>query len=124
MSQQLEEGNPYRSDKSKKVAGACTTTRSRNRTRPYPYGGGGKSRVWTRLSVCATWQATWTRLTTSDSTNTFIYGTVNTIPSVSPLYWSKNKGAKAETTKGQVYCTVTLRRRDEAVRNQNRKPES
>jgi hypothetical protein len=37
---------------------------------------------------------------TSDSTNTFIYGTVTQSPLLS-LCWP-NKGAKAETPKGQV----------------------
>jgi hypothetical protein len=46
---------------------------------------------------------------TSDSTNTFIYGTVTLSPLLVPsVAVGQNKGAKAEMPKGQVYSLDTV----------------
>jgi hypothetical protein len=96
------EGKPYSStsDKSKKVAYASWTR---------GHGGDGKSRVWTQGlqpdSAPGHRGPTWT----SDSTNTFIYGTVTLSPLFVPsVAVGQNKGAKAEMPKGQVYSLDTV----------------
>jgi hypothetical protein len=62
--------------------------------------GSGKSRVWTLSFPFTVYDQTGAQA--SDSTNTFIYGTVQPIPSVGPpLFY--NNGAEAEILKVQVY---------------------
>jgi hypothetical protein len=91
MSRQLEEGNPYSSDKSKKVA--C----------PVLYvqldGDGGKSRVGPKGRAAREGNQV-PNPATSDSTNTFIYGTVTLshllAPSVDQMKAQKQKPRKVK----------------------------
>ena len=75
MSRQLEEGNPY-----------CTA------------GDSGKSRVWPKGPRGPRWEAA-----TSDSTNTFIYGTETLSPLLSPLLV---KYKRKSTNPEMVKCAV------------------
>ena len=84
MSRQLEEGNPY-----------CTAVRNRNTALD---GDSGKSRVSLKAPRGPRWEAA-----TSDSTNTFIYGTVTLSPLLSPLLVKyKRKSANPEMVKCAV----------------------